>query len=125
MLQHVYERPTVAWRLVVVDLRRDALLGLPVCVRLPGAKLEDLLELPKDSDLHFCLVDTEDVSELLGAWSRVRSHVSMVDGGWSALETLILALGLELLALETPQPPPSTHYTWAWGLRLEEEMLEL
>ena len=120
VLQHVYERPSHAWRLVVVDLRRDAALTLPVCVRLPGGTLQELLELPTEEELHFCLVDTEDVSELLAAWSQKRSHVCMVEGGWQALETLILALNLELLAMETQ---PKSHAR-AWGSR-GDEMLEL
>lgn len=113
VLQHVYERPTVDWKLVVVDLRDtgggEHCLGLPVCIRLGQMlrrpfRVEEILEvLPQDQAIHLCLVDDEpeeDQAILCDQLSRKVRHISVVDGGWKALEEMILALGLELLPSE-------------------------
>ena len=109
VLQHIYERPPVDWRLVVLDLRRQAAgLALPVCVRLPLSERLDVSVIPRDPAIHLCLVgdDLKETSEMCHHLCEdlQMCHISMVDGGWPALEQLVLALGLELLP-PSPAPP--------------------
>lgn len=112
VLQHIYERPAVDWRLVVLDLRSaSSAVGLPVCVRLPLTSLEqlDLSSLPRDPAIHLCLVgddlsQTEELCRHLCGMGM--GHISMADGGWEQLEQLVMALGLELLPPSTPSPSP-------------------
>eukprot|EP00438_Fugacium_kawagutii_P014179 Skav207945 [mRNA] locus=scaffold108:301000:302661:+ [translate_table: standard] len=119
VLQHIYERPAVDWRLVVLDVRSaSAALGLPVCVR---AKDMDLSALPRDPAIHLCVVG-DDVGQCMEMCQQLCAmgmcHISLVDGGWEALEQLVLALGLELLppspAPAAPSPAPSVSESSAW-----------
>ena len=109
VLQHIYERPAVDWRLVVLDLRSaSSAVGLPVCVRLPLTSLDqlDLSLLPRDPAIHLCLVgdDLNQTEELCRHLCGLgMGHISMADGGWEQLEQLVMALGLELLP---PSPSP-------------------
>lgn len=113
VLHHAYERPSCPWRLVVVDVRmRCSSWGLPVCVRLRQAqhtqRRQLLLEMPYEEQIHLCLmgdsfpVPGDDAFELcrylLGPRAR-RRHVSVVEGGWPAVEALARSLGLDLLPL--------------------------
>ncbi|CAJ1342316.1 unnamed protein product [Effrenium voratum] len=99
VLQHVFERPAVEWKLLVVDLRPEETAGLPVCLRVKGESLPELL--PRDDAIHLCIVDAAPPDRILEVcFDLVKGgipHVSVVDGGWRALEQLVTALGLELM----------------------------
>jgi hypothetical protein len=151
VLQHIYERPAVDWRLVVLDLRSaSSAVGLPVCVRLPLTSLEqlDLSLLPRDPGIHLCLVgddlsQTEELCRHLCGMGM--GHISMADGGWEQLEQLVMALGLELLPPLTPSPSqplpevpvlpvsswmdalkvPSWALGWAESSGKEEELMDI
>ena len=151
VLQHIYERPAVDWRLVVLDLRSaSSAVGLPVCVRLPLTSLEqlDLSLLPRDPAIHLCLVgddlsQTEELCRHLCGMGM--GHISMADGGWEQLEQLVMALGLELLPPLTPSPSqplpevpvlpvsswmdalkvPSWALGWAESSGKEEELMDI
>lgn len=113
VLHHTYERPSSAWRLVVVDVRmRPGAWALPICVRLRQAqhakRKQMLLDMPYEEQIHLCLMGDappapgEDAYQLckylVGPKAR-RRHVSVVDGGWPAVEELTKTLHLDLLPL--------------------------
>ena len=75
-------------------------VALPVCLRPTSSLDEFLADLPEDRAIHLCFVG-DDEAEVLEICLRLKlRHVSMVDGGWRALEEMIGALGLELLPSE-------------------------
>lgn len=131
VLHHTYERPSSAWRLVVVDVRMRANdWALPVCVRLRQAqhahRKQLLLEMPYEEQVHFCLmgdgapVPGDDAYQLcrflVGSKAR-RRHLSVVDGGWPAVEELARSLHLDLLPLDSDawSTPGSEDATGAGG----------
>jgi len=117
VLHHIYEKPPGAWRLVVVDTRmRPNGRGLPVSLRLEpdhhSSRRQVLRELPYEEAIHLCLMGDgppapgDDAAELcrylLGPRVR-RKHVSVVDGGWPAVEELASSLGLHLMPLDAAE----------------------
>jgi len=107
VLQHIYERPSMDWRLVVLDARHNSQpdMALPVCLRV-----EEMMEtqLPRDEQIHLCIVgDDLNHAQMLAEHlveNQQMCHISVVEGGWEALEHLVAALGLELLP-PSPQKP--------------------
>jgi len=123
VLHHAYETPSHAqgWRLLVVDVRmRSGALRedgtedtreLPVCVSLQrnvshAQRRKLLLELPQEECIHLCIVGDgaprpgDDAFELCAYMCGglvKRTHMSVVRGGWPALESLATTLGLSLL----------------------------
>lgn len=107
VLQHIYERPSMDWRLVVLDARHNSQpdMALPVCLRV-----EEMMEtqLPRDEQIHLCIVgDDLNHAEMLAEHlvTQQMCHISVVEGGWEAIEHLVAALGLELLP-PSPQKEP-------------------
>jgi len=121
VLHHAFERPTGAWRLIVVDVRmRPSEWALPVCVRLPPAqhtqRRQLLLDMPFEEQIHLCLVgdshpvpgeDAFQLCKFLAGPKAKRRHVSVVEGGWPAVEDLARTLRLDLMPLgpEASLPP--------------------
>mmetsp|Transcript_13776 Transcript_13776/g.37310 ORF Transcript_13776/g.37310 Transcript_13776/m.37310 type:complete len:754 (+) Transcript_13776:105-2366(+) len=114
VLHHTYERPSGSWRLVVVDVRmRSSELMLPVSMRLGQAqhnhRRQLLRDMPYEDSIHLCLMGDgppapgEDAFELcrhlVGPPSR-RKHVSVVEGGWPAVQELAESLRLDLMPVE-------------------------
>mmetsp|Transcript_30899 Transcript_30899/g.91833 ORF Transcript_30899/g.91833 Transcript_30899/m.91833 type:complete len:713 (-) Transcript_30899:29-2167(-) len=120
-LHHIYERPSGSWRLVVVDVRmRASQRALPVCMRLGqtqhNQRRQMLRELPYEESIHLCLlgdgpaIPGDDAFELcrhLVSPSVQRKHISVVDGGWPAVEELAESLRLHLMPLEPEEQPGS------------------
>jgi len=118
VLHHVYERPSGAWRLVVVDVRRrTSAFALPVCLRLDGAqnRQEVLEEMPFEDSIHMCLMGDsrpmpgEEAFELcqrLTCAPASRRHISVADGGWPAISSLARSMGVELMRVEPPPEEP-------------------
>ena len=107
VLQHIYERPSMDWRLVVLDARHKSQpdMALPVCLRV-----EEMMEtqLPRDEQIHLCIVgDDLNHAQMLAEHlvTQQMCHISVVEGGWEAIEHLVAALGLELLP-PSPQKEP-------------------
>lgn len=117
-LHHIYERPSGSWRLVLVDVRmRASERALPVCMRLGqlphNQRRQMLRELPYEESIHLCLLGDgpampgDDAFELcrhLVSPNVQRKHVSVVDGGWPAVEELADSLRLHLMPLEPEEP---------------------
>ena len=109
VLQHIYERPSMDWRLVVLDARSHTCqpdMSLPVCLRVDQEMMET--QLPRDEQIHLCIVgDDWDHAQMLAEHlvTQKMCHISLVEGGWEAIEHLVAALGLELLP-PSPQKEP-------------------
>jgi len=115
VLTHVFETPSVPWRLVVVDVRQHAdAQALPVCMQLGVSQNRQavLRDLPYEESIHLCLVGDKppapgdealELCRYLTMAPVLRRHVSVAAGGWPAVGGLAVSLGLELLALE-PEP---------------------
>jgi len=122
VLHHAYETPgNSQWRLLVVDARmRPKEFELPVCVPLQATthsqRRKFLSNIPDEECIHMCIMgDSEaqpgdDAFELCyfmcGALSK-RRHMSVVRGGWPAIQGLATTLNLTLLPSEDSQA--STH----------------
>lgn len=111
VLSHTHERPPKEWRFLAVDARmRESATCLPVCLQLPRVqqtkRRQILQETANDEDIHLCLFGDsdprpgEDAFELcrflLGPGAR-RRHISVVKGGWPALEELAKSLQFHLM----------------------------
>lgn len=111
VLQHTHEGHAGNWRFIVVDARmRERTVCLPVCMRLAPARhscrWQALQEMPDDDAMHLCLMGDgapgrgDEAFELClclcgkGSW---RKHISIVEGGWPAVEALACSLKLELM----------------------------
>lgn len=117
VLHHTFETPSRLWRLVVVDVRmRRSELSLPVSVRLEtashGRRKQILSEIPYEEQIHLCLMgdckpapgeDAYQLCRYLFGPKIKRRHVSVVDGGWPAVEELAKSMQLDLF----PQEPDS------------------
>jgi hypothetical protein len=114
VLQHTHEGSSQSWRLIVVDARmRYREFELPVCIRLEPTRhshrLQVLKDMPDDDVLHLCLVGdgpprrSDEAFELClnligrNSWRR---HVSIIDGGWPALQERASSLGLDMMPVE-------------------------
>mmetsp|Transcript_6101 Transcript_6101/g.10528 ORF Transcript_6101/g.10528 Transcript_6101/m.10528 type:complete len:668 (-) Transcript_6101:54-2057(-) len=123
VLHHAYETPGNAqgWRLLVVDARMRAGAAredgtedareLPVCVPLQrnlshAQRRKMLLEIPQEECIHLCIVgdsaprpgdDAFELCSFMCGGLVKRTHMSVVRGGWPAIESLATTLGLSLL----------------------------
>jgi len=117
VLHHVYERPSGSWRLVVVDVRtRSCSRALPLCMRFEPSQHSqwrpNLRNLPFEESFHLCLMGDGPAIPGDEAFELCRylvcsqggnaqcAHVSLVDGGWPALEELADTLRLHLMPLD-------------------------
>eukprot|EP00927_Polykrikos_kofoidii_P028739 TRINITY_DN25008_c0_g2_i3.p1 TRINITY_DN25008_c0_g2~~TRINITY_DN25008_c0_g2_i3.p1 ORF type:complete len:760 (-),score=106.84 TRINITY_DN25008_c0_g2_i3:75-2354(-) len=117
VLHHTHKGSPGGWRLIVVDVRmRMSTIQLPVCYMLPRAQhvqrrrmLRELIA--EDDSVHLCLVGDgppmagDDALELCrflaGGGGGLRRHVSVVEGGWPAVEELACSLGLDLMPVDS------------------------
>mmetsp|Transcript_54431 Transcript_54431/g.100587 ORF Transcript_54431/g.100587 Transcript_54431/m.100587 type:complete len:712 (-) Transcript_54431:133-2268(-) len=114
VLRHIYEQPTSSWRFVVVDVRTnvDTHVALPVSIRIESSedRASVLAEMPYEECIHLCLVgdgpSTSSDDEAVGLCTTLcgdptwRKHVSVVEGGWAAIQALVQSMGLELMDVE-------------------------
>lgn len=114
VLHHTHGGSSATWRLIVADARMRAREhSLPVCVRIEparhGSRLQALKDLPGDDALHLCLVGdgpprrSDEAFELclgLVGKNSWRKHVSIVDGGWPALEEHARMIGMEMMPID-------------------------
>eukprot|EP00928_Gymnodinium_smaydae_P045484 TRINITY_DN30316_c0_g1_i1.p1 TRINITY_DN30316_c0_g1~~TRINITY_DN30316_c0_g1_i1.p1 ORF type:complete len:810 (-),score=219.23 TRINITY_DN30316_c0_g1_i1:33-2462(-) len=122
VLHHTHGTPPGEWRLIVVDARmRESSVALPVCLRLARAqhnqRRQVLKEMPEDASIHLCLLgdaapapgdDAYELARYLVGPGALRRHVSLVDGGWPAVERLAASLGLDLLPVEADDAPDAS-----------------
>eukprot|EP00747_Dinoflagellata_sp_TGD_P010800 gnl/TRDRNA2_/TRDRNA2_120175_c0_seq1.p1 gnl/TRDRNA2_/TRDRNA2_120175_c0~~gnl/TRDRNA2_/TRDRNA2_120175_c0_seq1.p1 ORF type:complete len:468 (-),score=81.45 gnl/TRDRNA2_/TRDRNA2_120175_c0_seq1:76-1281(-) len=113
ILRHIYERPRGTWRLVVIDVRKSAIhLTLPVCIRFGNTEDRQALaeSIPYEECIHLCLMADEPPASGEEAFELARhltgapkwfKHVSVVAGGWPAVEFEAAAMGVELTQVET------------------------
>lgn len=112
VLHHIYERPQGTWRFVVADVRcKEVVYALPVCIRL-GADQDRravLGDLPYEDSIHLCLMgdgvagaadEAVELCRFLTSPPVCRKHVSVIDGGWTAVQHLARSMGLDLLKIE-------------------------
>lgn len=124
LLHHVFERKGGCWRLLVVDVRgkrgeaKAVAEALPVCLRMDPSqdRQEVLRDMPVNDSIHLCLMGDgppglpgDQALELCRTLSSEgRLHVSVAEGGWSAIKGLAETLELELVSLEPSGPRRSS-----------------